>query len=462
MFGWLSRKLRAENATLRAQVVDLATKAAYAGDLIANSGRGGLTLAPNNLAEAREQLGHFTGWQYVAIRAIATRTAGQEAFVASEPLGPRGMKAAGNDLEPLPAHPLIEAINDPNDLMVRWSLLFVTVCQLELTGLAYWWLAENPSGWLDIWPLPPDWVSPNPGRKTWKIRPPGDPQGFDVAYDDVACFSLPDPANPLGATSPLQTQAKAVDADERLQTCQSRAFSNGIHPGMAIIVAKMEGPDGNVLNARPVLTPEQQGQLIDGMRAMYGGATNYGEPFIVDGRIEDIKKITNTPAEMDFLESGKQTKSRIFKAFGVNPLIVGEIEGANRAQAYVAEQSFAANVVNPLLVLMGQVISAWVCPRFARPSERLTAWFAPVVPRDDDLDSRNWNTALTRQAVTVNEYRRHVLNLADVPWGDEPISADSGPLVAPAEEKRFDPFDPFTLKRLGLANPPGLSLNGRH
>jgi phage portal protein BeeE len=51
---------------------------------------------------------------------------------------------------------------------------------------------------------------------------------------------------------------------------------------------------------------------------------------------------------VDFLESGQSTKSRIFQSFGVNPIIVGEIAGANRAYAAVAEAVFCSNVINPL------------------------------------------------------------------------------------------------------------------
>ena len=58
------------------------------------------------------------------------------------------------------------------------------------------------------------------------------------------------------------------------------------------------------------------------------------------GPLRTFEPSRNKPTEMDFLDSGNgHQESRIFQAFGVNPIIVGEIQGANRAQAAVAEAS---------------------------------------------------------------------------------------------------------------------------
>ena len=166
----------------------------------------------------------------------------------------------------------------------------------------------------------------------------------------------------------------------------------------------------------PVLEPEQRRELIQAILSVYEGAVNYNEPLIIDGMIEGVEKFTTTPQEMDFLASGDQVKSRILQAFGVNPIIVGEIAGANRAQAIVAEESFCENTVNPLIELLSESLTAWAAEFFAEP---LAAWIAPAVPHQAELDLQKWNAALRGGAVTVNEYRRNVLNLPDLPGGDE-------------------------------------------
>lgn len=132
---------------------------------------------------------------------------------------------------------------------------------------------------------------------------------------------------------------------------------------------------------------------------------------ILDGMIEKIEPFTRAPKEMDFLESGSSVKSRIFQCFGVNPLIVGEIEGANRAQATVAEESFCSNTINPLLELMGQILTAFVAQRFAAPGERLVCWFDPCRAHDPEQSLKEWQAGLQYGAVSLNEYRTSILGL---------------------------------------------------
>lgn len=385
-----------------------------------------------NLGAHAEQYAHFRGWQYVAIRAIAQRIAGQPIRVARvaptlkgrkshdfKACLPNHLKSCCDRLEPLDSHPLLDALADPNPLMVAWSLVFTTVASLELTGKAYWWLVPQGER-LTIWPVPSHWIeAADDNRTSWNIRPPKAVEATPVPGDQIVYFSLPDPADPSGTISPLSTQAPAINADESLQEAQYRAFQNGINPGVVLTAGRLpDGPNG-VRGARPVLEPEQRSQLINAIRQAYQGAQKHGEPIILDGLIDDVKPFTRTPQEMAFLESGRSTKSRIFQAFGVNPLIVGEIEGANRAQAVVAEDSFCTNAVNPLLELMGQVMTAWLSPAFG--AEKLVVWIEPCRANDPEQTLKEWELGLRFGAVTQNEYRTHVLNLPEADGLDTPL-----------------------------------------
>jgi phage portal protein BeeE len=422
MFGWFkSRKhhkiemdrLRSENFSLK-QAVAASPAAMVSGNAIAPS------VAMPNLANHANQLDHFRGWQYVCIRAIATRAAGQDIFVASAPDLPPGQlmrKMTSAELEPMSVHPLLAAIDEPNELMTRWALLYVTVANLQLTGRAYWWLRPL-DGRVTIWPLPADWVKPKYDQHNnligWHVRPRGNPQGFELPPEEVAPFTLPDPKDPYNnVISPLSAQSPAINADEALQDAQYNAFQNGIFPAVILKVGKRPDLPGmpNRLNERVTLTPEQRSQLINAIKNAYGGVERYGGTAIVDGLIEDIVPFSRSVKEMDFLSSTKSTKSRIFQAFGVNPLIVGEIEGANRAQAVVAEQSFCQNVMNPLLSLLGQTITKYVGPVFAVPGEKLHVWFEKCKANDDELRQKDWHDAANRGFVDEGEYRKHVLNM---------------------------------------------------
>ena len=288
-----------------------------------------------------------------------------------------------------------------------------TVSSLELCGRAYWWL-NDADGELQIWPLPCHWVEPvDTLRTAYRVLPDGYGFGqeFIIPAEDMVYFPLIDPSNPFWDCSPLQSQATAVAVDEAIQQSQFRAFKDGIFPGVVIKAGRLPGMAPGQPGERPVLEPEQRAELIDAIKTIAGGAWQYGQPFIVDGMIEGIEKFTMAPVEMDFLQSGQSTKSRIFQAFGVNPLIVGEIEGANRAQATVAEESFCSNTVNPLLDLMSQILTAWIGVRFAAPGERLICWFDDCRAHDPEQSLKEWQVGLQYGAASLNEYRTGILGL---------------------------------------------------
>ena len=267
------------------------------------------------------------------------------------------------------------------------------------------WLEFRRVLFRSIWPLPSSWVEAgDPLRGSWKVRTRFG-ETFEVPSDEMALFSLPDPADPFGSVSPLQTQSPAVATDESIQTAQFRSFKNGLFPGLMIRAGTLPGMMPGQTGERPHLGPEQRRELVQSIRAVCEGAANYGEPLILDAMIEGVERLTDKPAEMDFLDSGKAVKSRIMQAYGVNPLVVGEIEGANRAQAVVAEEVFVSGAVNPLLEMIGQAMSRWVCPRFARPTERLVCWIDPAKAHDAELSLKQWEAGLRSGAVGKGEYR---------------------------------------------------------
>lgn len=380
---------------------------------------GGIPYSLPSLGTHAEQYRHFKGWAWVAVRAIAQRVAGQDLYVARRSKAPArrkalsktSRKALGDLLEPLTSHPLLDAIDNPNPLMTRWSMMFATVAGLELTGRAYWWYSGN-----ELWPLPATWVEPTDNFGTaWKVRPFGSAQAIDVPGEEIAHFCLPDPSDPFKVISPLQSQALAVATDEQLQTAQHRSFRNGVNPQLLVRAGRLPGMMPGQPGDRPVLEPEQRKELIEAIRALYRGAVNHGEPLIVDGMIEGVDKLSATPAEMDYLSSSEAVKSRILQAFGVNPAIVGQLEGANRASTYAAEQHFAKSTVNPLIELLSQTLTRWASNLWG---ERLAVWLDPCVPFDDELWQKQLEFGVRMGIISGNEYRA-ALNLEALPGLDE-------------------------------------------
>jgi phage portal protein BeeE len=420
MFSWISSLFRESDEVrqLRDEVAEL--KAAGRNLMVAGPEVGTPVFSAGS---ARQQLEAFKGWVYAAVRPIAQRIAGQEVKVGRRVRRRTGQRVKAVEVEEQANHPLALALADPNPVMVPWSLMFSTVATLELTGLGYWWLAEGEGGALQIWPLPPSWVLPKRGGATfesYEVRPPGQVEPSVLPAEDVVRFAYPSPGDPFGSVSPLRACAAAVNADETIQGAQARAFSQGLWPGMGIRLARNPGVNGQQGN-RPVLNEHQRAQVIHAVKQAYRGVTNYGEPIILDGVIEEVFKLTNSPHEMDFLDSSNLTKKRIFQAFGTNPLIAGEIEGTNRAQAVVAERLFLSGTVNPKIELLSQCLTGWMSWRYRTPE--LVVWVEPAVADDDEADDRRLGMAAKYGACTVNELRSRA--------GLPPL-ADGDRLVSPA------------------------------
>ena len=396
--------------------------------------------------QGSEQYSHFYGWSYVAIRAIAQRIAAQPLKILDtspakqmsggslhEVLGrfngrnlPTWTKGLGANAEStvISDHALLQSIKNPNEIMTQWSLMYTTVASLELTGCAYWWF-ERKGSEVKIWPLPTHWVSPMHDDSkglfyAYKVTPQGGGEPFVVDGADMAYFPLPDPSNPMSHLSPLQTQSKAVATDEAIQDAQFRAFQNGIFPGVIMTVGRLPDMAGGGAGERPVLSGEQRRALVDAARMFYQGTAHYDEPMVIDGMIEKVEKFSNSPSEMDFMESGSQVKARIFQAFGVNPMILGEVVAGSYSQSAVADNHFCHTVLNPLLTLMGQVITKFMTPFYNSPETQI-AYFEPAQSQDKDHSLRAWQAAAHLGVVTPNEYRTEVLNIqpSDDPTADE-------------------------------------------
>ena len=457
------------------------------GSILGGSLSGSQFSGQNQLSHHSEQLKHFTGRVYAAVRAIMQRVAGQQIKVArmvsvSSKSGlagsyrprkeylPQFLKSAEGNVEVLPEHEALRILKDPNRMMVSWTLKAVTMAQLELTGKAYWWLVRpqkmqelmeteqngKPSltarqqrfrGGYDqrvqVWPLPASWVTPihRDGLYSgWKIRPMMGTRSVEVPIEDMVYFYYPDPSDPFSAMSPLQAIARSVSADEAISDAQRRIFSQGAFPGLAFTIGRHPSAMSQGDNSRPFLTTEQRNQIMSWVEMMYRGVRQYNKPLILDALIEKVDRIDSVSAkEMDFLKSAELTERQINKAFGVNPIVMGEIQGSNRASAVAAEFTFVSATINPKLELISETMTEWLAPEFENGNEKLILYIEPAVVSDPDLLLNQQRNLMTGGAIKFNELRQqnglppdpdheddYVSNFGLVPGGESPSPLDFG------------------------------------
>lgn len=374
---------------------------------------------------------------------------------------------ANEQIEVIDQHPLLDALERPSPSIPGWndwSLKYVIVASLELTGHAYLWFPVV-QGTKEIWHLPSHWVRARSTEQglfqAWLVRPPGVAGDTELPADSIAPFWYPDPSNPLRGLGPMEAGARAVLVDEFVLEAQKRAFQQGIHPGTVIKVGSTLTAEGKPI--RPRLTQYQLEQLQSAIKAQYRGLTHFGEPFIADSMVDDIAPFGNTPKQMDFGGNMDKTQARVEQTFGTNPYIAGAASLGSRAEASEARYQFAAEVVNPKIELLSRVFTICVVPQFNtvqqnntvpqhgapgfEAGERYVLFIEPCHPQDVEIDQEYWKLAAQTGGVTIDEFRAQCLRLPPVAWGGQRLlmvtsaKTDAPPITVPPD--REPPADPL-------------------
>jgi HK97 family phage portal protein len=413
----------------RSYVLAKAAAADIAADVLATPGGLGSRQTVRAMTAA-EQAKAFRGWVYSAIRPIAQAIAGQPIRVG-KPKRPGRTKQYGRKFfetyEPVEQHAVLDLLADPSELTVGWSLIFTLVASLELTGKAFLWVTDI-DGRKSILNLPTSWIIDFEGTtsyQTWHVRPPGHSESFPIDSSEMVYVAYPDPGDPHGAVSPLMAAAAAVEIDQALLASQRQMMRSGLMPKLALLVGKTAGIDGAGAT-RPQLSGAQRRQLVRTIQQIWSRTVTDGDPAILDGLIEDVKRIQATPAEMDFLQSGDAVKKRILQAFGTPAAVLGE-ELTNLASSRAADAHFARYCVNPKIELISQCLTEWRGAFGVPPGEKLAIWIEPLPVKDDELTIRKW-TLLGQYGAGTKDEMRADFGLPPMPnhMGTLPLEGPTG------------------------------------
>ena len=398
------------------------------------------------------QYKYLRHWSFVAANHIAKRVASQPILAANKIPSPAasanrslvGSKAIalmpsevklttliGDDqaLEYIKTGVLHDLLQYPNPVQSRYEMTYSAVMSLLMTGEAYFVHDIDKKTKLpQVWALPSHYIVPQHAGGLFTgyiLRSEDTEKGVPIAPENVQRVYFPDPSDIKSCISPLMTQLEAIIVDGYVQNSQRNAFANGIFPGVMIKVGRIGGKDKA---PRRALQAHQRRQLFESARRIWGGVGRTGEPLIVDALIEDVKPFTMSPREMDWNTSAAAVKDRIFQALSLNPIVTGQVTGANRAQAIVAEQAQVLNVLNPILTQLSMGLGPFFLYVTDSP-DNVVVWYELCRAEDDELTQRDWRDASEFGAVTINEIRGNRLGLDPTPWGE--MAANSSKLLQP-------------------------------
>jgi HK97 family phage portal protein len=204
--------------------------------------------------------------------------------------------------------------------------------------------------------------------------------------------------NPAFYMSLLEGIVPDVFGDDQASISNAYFFQNDAMPSSLYILE--EG-----------LTIEQQQQVMEFIKMQFSGGHNKHKN-LVSGNVRDIKPISQSHTDMDYLNQRKFTSERICACMGVPRIILNYTEWVNYSNAETQYRKFIENTVRPIEHFLESVFAILIEPVNARVVFEII---------DDHIDDKLERTDVAIKNVTAwlwnrNEAREYI--------GDEPVDSD--------------------------------------
>ena len=353
-------------------------------------------------------------WVFACVRKIATVSSSVPWYVER--------RTGEDEWEVEKGHPVETLLNDPNPvpMMTGRALMRYMAQHLHLSGNAIWYTPLVQGSPVEIWPLMPDKVKPIVGSdgiiKRYDYTISSGKKPIPLQSEEIVHFQFEDPSNFYWGISPLMAAAKIVDMDLEAIKWNKHSLQNRAIKDAAFF------PDR-------LLDKIQWEALRDAFREKEAGAENARGWWIANTPGE-LKELSMSPAEMEFLESRKLNMLEIHAAFDIDPLLTGFPDRSGRGNKHEAQREFYQNNVIPYLngvkdSLENSLLLPFDAGRREReePELRLVYDISNVPALQEDFGEKVRNAErFWRMGVPLNMINQRLeLGFTDVPGGDQPF-----------------------------------------
>lgn len=391
----------------------------------------------------REEADHFTGWNYVAINAVAKQAAQADVAVYRDG-GSQKMKAVRKSLRQIgtkayqdesltgaqlpPDSPFMRLQSRPNPTQSGAAFRHEQVVQLMLTGTCLVWKIPNQAGLICeryviptavAFPVPPDRSLPRGG---WRVDPSAcryggwrymDEQGFTELQGYQLAIGKIIPAEAMQVIrnphavwkddgySALAAGAKIVDSADMVDQSRHSNLRNSSNPSLVVTFPPEYNPTQDDFRA-----------TVEAFNSKYAGVDNDGKAVFVTGGGQIVKVATN-PKEMDFVQAFVQLRDAILALHGTPGIAAGITDGGSYAAFYASLKQFTTLTVQPILDLLAEEDTEQIAPQFG---SGLTVEMTAAAIDDPDVLEKQLQTDLQAGIRTKGEMRA-LRGLP--PFGDE-------------------------------------------
>ena len=369
-------------------------------------------------------------------------TSQQRKFLESSPSARPYLRKAV-DVEEVTEHPFIDLLSTVNPWMNQFDLLETLFMFLDLTGNEFWLMQKGRNGIpTEIWPLFPQFMKIVPSKQRfveryeYQIGSSPTPEKFKP--EEIVHFKNPNPIDAFWGLGPLRAAIVAADLSIGYDAHEATLMKNGARPDMALVYPVDAGSP-----------PEPDIQSIMGRWRQRHGGKNQGGLAVVTGGAE-LKQLTLSQREMEFIKGRKMTREELAAIFGV-PLSKLTTENVNLANANAGEKQYATDALLPRLRKVEQKINEQIMPAYQQ--EGLFVAFDNPVPEDAEFALKERDSNIRNGYTSINEERIQS-GLEPAPWGDEP-----GPITIQGgvqDEKPESKPDTDKARRKSLRTLPPL------
>lgn len=317
-----------------------------------------------------EQVNHYKGIIYIAIRAVMSLAGGASYEVLKRKRRKRSRttftrntttKAValpqmdGRDEEYTPLedydHPLAKLTRRPNPNETFGELSAKLILQNRLTGVGPLWAIPNAKRRpVELWTLksaymyPLYQVSRQYPNGLWRVRPQvsvgftgGMPSGLsmmgaDLPGEEVKRFMEPSPVIDWDGYSPLTAGAVHLDVLESINDSRKSAMDNGLNLDAVVIAPGMAQESLDRLSA---MMTDKAGGARNHRKFVAIGTPPGGGP---DGKVL-LQTLGQSPRDMDYSDGYEQETRFALALFGVNDVVAGLAQG-NYSERYAARRDF--------------------------------------------------------------------------------------------------------------------------
>lgn len=298
------------------------------------------------------------------------------------------------------------------------------VIHLTTGGEAYIEKVRNGFGDVaELWCWNPEMVKPVPdGSGNRLVKAYTFSEGGKVRTlpaDDVIAMRVYNPQNRLRGQSAITPIWDDVQGDRSAARYNRRLLDRGARVGGILQPTEQD------------LTLEEVRRLRHQMDLVHGGADNAGKHLVLPYGVS-YERDSQTNKEMDFLGGRQFARETVAGIIGVPPLVIGNFDSANYANAREQLRAFWDYVGKPLMLRIFMACNEhWI---HEEVDENLDAVpdMAAIDALVDNMTTRTENNtkAVLGTLITINEARRN-LGYKPIPDGDKLLLPLNAEPVAP-------------------------------